>query len=367
MVPVVNKKYRYILLYSAKAACTSLRTLYLDVHRDELTEKQLAQLDWYHNLNEVQAYDPGADYSDYFTYVITRNPYSRIVSAYLDQYVYACNEGMRQMLAECPPAAGKPSTFIEFLEYLKTVPDELRDSHVQSQAYFAYAESVVTPANFFYRLFRKKPQNAFGVRYCGDISGFNKHTQYVFKRVFRRDPAKLRFALEKLGEVSKHNSSFYGKTDFEDAACLDASTLNQLVFAPKPQDFFNKTRARELVDEIYQQDFELFGYRKGDIPQKGASSEVDAVPQDLDWEMYIRLNPDLPRDQIYNERTVVRHYLEFGRFEEHLRAYKIEAPAGFDWQRYLLLHADLQAAGITTEHAAIEHYISYGIREEREI
>jgi hypothetical protein len=58
--------------------------------------------------------------------------------------------------------------------------------------------------------------------------------------------------------------------------------------------------------------------------------------------------------------------LEFGRFEIHLRAYKLEAPAGFDWQRYLNLHNDLPKAGIATESAAIEHYVSYGIREGRE-
>jgi hypothetical protein len=75
----------------------------------------------------------------------------------------------------------------------------------------------------------------------------------------------------------------------------------------------------------------------------------------------------LPPEHIYNERTVIRHYLEFGRFESVPRAYRIEAPDGFDWRRYLSLNDDLPAAGITTELAAIEHYISYGIREQREI
>jgi hypothetical protein len=75
----------------------------------------------------------------------------------------------------------------------------------------------------------------------------------------------------------------------------------------------------------------------------------------------------LPLAGITNQRSVIRHYLEFGRFEATPRAYKIEAPEGFDWQRYLQLNTDLKAEGILTEMAATQHYISYGIRQDRPI
>ena len=51
MIPIVNKKYKYILLYSAKSGCSSIRSLYLDLHRDEMSEEQLSGLNFYHNLN----------------------------------------------------------------------------------------------------------------------------------------------------------------------------------------------------------------------------------------------------------------------------------------------------------------------------
>ena len=366
MIPIVNDKYKYILLYSAKAGCTSLRSLYLDVHGDELSETQLQKLDKYHNLNEVQLFDPAANYSNYFTYTITRNPYSRVVSAYLDQYVFARNAGVRKMLEDCPPKEGEPQDFIAFLHYLKTVPDAQRDTHFQSQSYFAYTDMVVTQASPRYRFLGQKPGHAFGVRYSGDIACFNKHSEKVFKRIFKRDKTKLSFALEKINQLKRRNSSFYGEQEYLNAASMPLHELDEIVYAPKPQDFYADEQAINLVSDIYSDDFDLFSYERNKIPQKSPSKEIDLVPKDFDWRMYLRLNPDLPLDEIYNERSVVRHYLEFGRFEIHLRAYKLEAPTGFDWQRYLNLHDDLPKAGIATESAAIEHYVSYGIREGRE-
>ena len=374
MIPIVNEKYKYILLYSAKAGCTSLRSLYLDVHRDELSDVQLGQLDWYHNLNEVQAFDPQRDYSDYFSYTITRNPYSRVVSAYLDQYVFARNSGVKKMMLDCPPQNNPkkptnidPQNFIEFLQYLKTVPDHQRDTHFQTQSFFAYADMVVTQSSPRYRWLKQKPDHAFGVQYSGDISEFDKHSIKAFKRIFKHDKQKLRNAIAAISQVKRRNASFYGEQDYPNAATLPLAELDELVFAPKPQDFYIDAEAVDLVNEIYANDFELFSYKQNEIPSKNASKEIELIPDDFNWRMYIRLNPDLPKDEIYNERSVVRHYLEFGLFEEHPRAYKIVAPIGFEWQRYLSLHVDLPKAGITNELAAIEHYISFGIRENREI
>ena len=365
MIPIVNHKYKYILLYSAKSGCTPLRSLYLSVHKDELNQAEIASLDGYHNLNIVQPYDPSADYSDYYAYTITRNPYGRVVSAFLDQYVYARNPGVQAMMAASPPDI-EPDCFIEFLEYLKLVPDALRDTHFQSQGFFQYASMVVTPQlSIRYRLLGQRPPHAFGVNLAGDISNFNQHTANAFKRIFKGDKLKYRFALDQLHKMRRKNSSFYGERDYAEASKLSVAELDSMVFAPKPQDFYADARAIELVNEIYKNDFSLFGYSLNSIPHKQVSKEIELIPGDFDWKMYLRLNPDLPHAGITNERAIIRHYLENGRFETTPRAYKIEAPAGFDWRRYLKLNRDLEDLGIVSEEAAIEHYISYGIRQDR--
>ncbi len=364
MTPVVNHQYKYLFLYSAKVGCTSLRQLYLALHFDELTSEQQQKLDRYHNINEIQPAEFGRDYSDYFSYIITRNPYPRIVSAFLDQYVYARSEAVECMFDEFANGA-RPNNFVEFLDTLKDIPDECRDSHFQSQSCCGFAPHMITKQNKKFRYFGIRPEGAFAIDFFGDIGDFNEHMIKVYRRIFKSDQNKLKQALAALEQLKKHNSSFYGSADFNDAAQLTVSELDELVFAPKPQDFYRSEKVVQLVNQIYQHDFLNFAYTEGDIPVKPKSKEIELVPEDFDWKMYIRLNPDLPADEIYNERGAVRHFLEFGRFEEHLRAFKIEAPEGFDWQRYLSLHADLREAGINSESAAIEHYISYGIRELR--
>lgn len=365
MIPVVNEKYKYLFLYSAKVGCTSLRQLYLSVHNDELTPEQLSQLDLYHNINKIHPMLEGKDYADYYTFIITRNPYARIVSAFLDQYVYAQNDSVKKMLAEQAGGA-KPNNFIEFLQVLKSIPDGKRDSHFQTQSLCPHDWQMVTKQNKRYRWLRIKPKNGLAVDYVGDISGFNKHMKAIYQHIFKRDKSKLNFALEQLAEIEKKNSLFYTDEDFKDAAQLSVSQLDNMVFAPKPQDFYNSETVISLVNQIYHLDFINFGYEKNKIPKKAASEESAMLPDDFDWRTYLLLNTDLPREQIYNQRGVVRHYLEFGRFDMPPRSYKVEAPEGFDWQRYLSLHADLPASGITTEREALVHYLSFGIHEGRE-
>lgn len=366
MTPVVNHKYKYLFLYSAKVGCTSLRQLYLALHNDEFSDTQKSDLDLYHNLNEIQPAVIGEEYNGYFSYLITRNPYPRIVSAFLDQYVYARSERVEHMFDTYANGV-RPNSFKEFLHVLRNIPDEERDSHFQTQSFCGFAPQIVTTQNKKFRYFGIKPDGAFAIGKFGDIGGFNDHMLKVYKRIFKRDKKKLAEAIVALDNLKKRNSSFYGPKNFEDAAELTVGELDALMFAPKPQDFYRSNEVTQLVDEIYYRDFINFAYKQGDVPQKQESKEISLIPDDFDWQTYIRLNPDLPPDEIYNERGAIRHFLEFGRFEKYLRAYKIEAPAGFDWQRYLTLHGDLRAAGISTEMAAIEHYISYGIREERTI
>ena len=321
MIPVVNDRYRFIFFYAAKSGCSSLRKLYLMLHGDELDQIQKDELRLYHNLNEVCPYDEEKDYADYFKYIITRNPYSRIVSAFLDQYVYACQDGVREMLSSC--SNPRPKNFVEFLRMLKEISEDKRDSHFQSQSYFPYCQHTVTSRNWKFRWFGIKPEGSLVLNYHGDISGFNHHMLQVFKRIFKNNPEKLSEAVELLNKVEKRNSLFYSTDDYPNAAIMDIDELDELVFAPKPQDFYRTAEVIELVDDLFHWDFQNFGYKKGEIPQKKASKEIKNLPADLDWEMYIKLNPDLPQSEIYNKRGVVRHYLEFGQYEESPRPYKV--------------------------------------------
>jgi len=355
------------MFYSAKAGCTSMRNLFLKLHADELEEEQAAKRVAYHNLNEIFPYQSDKNYSDYYQFCISRNPFGRVVSAFLDQYTYAQNSGVQRMLANTPPEDGPPQTFVDFLEYLKDVPDELRDSHFQTQSYYGHSIKVKVTRNWFKRYYyRDKP--CVTLNYAGDVSSFNKSMQKAYDKIFRREPEMHKKAMYELSQIKKMNSSFYGKETYENAATLTLTELDQLVFAPKPQDFYTDNRVRELVREIYAQDFKLFGYDSSVIPQKKFSPEIEAVPDDFDWQVYLLLAPDLRLLGLDKERTVVRHFLQFGQFEiDSSRFYKIEAPEGFVWQNYIAAHGDLVAAGIDNERDAIIHYLSHGFNEGRDM
>ncbi len=366
MIPIVNDKYKYILLYSAKVACTSLRKLYLEVHQDEFNDEQKSHLRDYHNVNEIQRYDVEKDYSGYTTIAISRNPYARIISAFLDQFVYARNQRVEQMLDASPPDK-MPDNFLEFLRYLRDVPDKLRDTHFQTQSFLPFSLTVVTRRCWRYWVPRKKKSQPFRIRYDGDIATYKQHFRWLYRRVLKQDASKYELASAALEAQAKTNSLFYSDQDFPNAALMSVADLDALVFAPKPQDFLNNAEVVELIQDIYHEDFRLFAYRVSDLPHKKPSKEIADLPADFDWQMYRRLNPDLACEQIHNERSYIRHYLEYGRFEGPNRAWKLEAPSEFDWQRYLNLHDDLPAAGIKTEEAAIEHYLCWGIAEGRAI
>ena len=348
------------MFYSAKVACTSLRVLYLAIHQQEFSDQQNEQLDGYHNLLEVLPFDPEQDYSGYFKFYISRNPYGRIVSAFLDQYVYAQNSGVQKMLQRTPPKNGKPNTFIEFLEYLKTVPDGDRDTHFQSQTYFKFDKKITTKR----RLFSKRDKDEIHLNYVGDMSKFNHHLRSVYRKIFKASPVISKQAQAEINVVKKFNSSFYGDKDHQDAALIELDQLEQ-IFAPKPQDFFISGKARTLVQEIYAEDFRLFNYDLKLVPHKAVSPEFAAIPDDFDWQTYLLLSPDLVIQGLTSERKVIRHYLEFGRFETESRSYQMVAPEGFSWEEYLALNEDLEKSGIDNERDAIIHYLSYGRNEKR--
>lgn len=80
------------------------------------------------------------------------------------------------------------------------------------------------------------------------------------------------------------------------------------------------------------------------------------IPEDFDWQIYLKINPDLT---IKTPLFAINHYLEYGNSEK--RRYS-ELPYDFNWQVYLKINPDLT---IKTPDFARRHYLEYGIREKR--
>ncbi|NND82843.1 MAG: sulfotransferase family 2 domain-containing protein [Gammaproteobacteria bacterium] len=351
MIPVVNHELRYVMFYSAKVASSALRELFVGLHVPVVE----GEVDRYHNLHAEFAPRPDQDYAGFFSYQVTRNPYSRLISAYLDQYVYA---GLPIKVGDEASANGdKDLNFTDFIRALEQVPDAERDVHFQSQssqASFAHISSLA----------QRKPDLIADVKSLG--SCLKAAYSEIFQRAGRDVASELVLVQRLVSERESRNSLYYAEQSYADAAQLSPAVLRAMVAAPKAQDFYLSAEIRATVQRIYQNDFASYGYSPDSVPQAKPSADLQLIPADFDWRTYLELNPDLALAGMQSEREVVRHYLEFGRLEDIPRAYKVIAPAGFEWQKYLAKNPDLGAGGISDERAAVVHYLGFGVREGRQ-
>ena len=75
-----SKKYNYIIGWNAKSGCTLLRNIFLELHKNEITnitnEHHSIERDFPlpSNINNIPVY------------ILVRNPYSRIVSMFTNKY-----------------------------------------------------------------------------------------------------------------------------------------------------------------------------------------------------------------------------------------------------------------------------------------
>jgi hypothetical protein len=84
------------------------------------------------------------------------------------------------------------------------------------------------------------------------------------------------------------------------------------------------------------------------------------LPNNFNWKGYIYLNNDLKH--ITTKTECINHYLNFGYFEK--RKYEIELPDNFEWEHYLKINPELKEK-IKTKEKAIEHYLKRGFFENR--
>jgi len=84
------------------------------------------------------------------------------------------------------------------------------------------------------------------------------------------------------------------------------------------------------------------------------------LPNDFNWEVYLKFNKDLPRS--YNESDCINHYLKFGKKEN--RFYKeVSLPKDFNWKTYLILNKDLPR-NFTKKECCL-HYLTFGEKDNR--
>ena len=81
-----SPKYNYIAYYCAKSGCSSLKHLFIDLHKEELSQDVQSQL-ISHTAKASFMLPNDFDTKSVPKFILVRNPYLRAVSMYINKYV----------------------------------------------------------------------------------------------------------------------------------------------------------------------------------------------------------------------------------------------------------------------------------------
>ncbi len=181
---------------------------------------------------------------DYFKFVFIRNPFARLVSAYLGkivlkesnfQNITMNSNGLRE-IEHIQKQKGRPInhekgvTFREFVEYLTEVDPLEMDPHWRPQSLY-WQDKIFGELHF---------------DFVGRIENMIDDFALISKRLKIDIP------------LSKSNCIHYDKVQVKCVADCSASELRQMGQFPVYQDFYT-TELVQQVKQIYQKDIELYG------------------------------------------------------------------------------------------------------------
>jgi hypothetical protein len=240
-----SPKYNYIAYYCTKAGCSSLKHLFIDLHKGELSLDAQSQLIT-HNAKMLFSIHNNVDVSKTKRFILVRNPYLRAVSMYINKYVGE-NSHIKKNMKEKGITNRFGESFLCFLKFLKDLKKKNLlnkvDGHIYEQSYEYNPNDkiqIIKLENFeegikkFYR--KKFKDDIFFLNKVDELFSENTKSYYANK-------TKIYDTLE---SQEVFNANFNKKSD---------------VVIPNYNGFYNK-ETKELVDSIFHDDFVNFGYDK---------------------------------------------------------------------------------------------------------
>ncbi len=165
---------------------------------------------------ELSMADVRALESEYFLFAFVRNPFSRVVSAYLDKVASGHEPRIREKVESyLERARGSEISFPEFLDFLSA------NNNIKSDAHWMPQETLLT-----------LPIDKFS--YIGNIETFGDDMATIMKRIFGGGNTEL---------CAPHGTSA----------------------SKKVHDFVGEAEKKKIVS-LYARDFELLGYPKDQLP-----------------------------------------------------------------------------------------------------
>lgn len=221
---LVSPKYKFLMGWSAKCGCSSVKRWYLDVHdiRPADLGEPVYKAIGYGNTTFTQVvWNQPELYANYQMFAVVRNPYSRLVSGFVNKYIIESrlqNAGW--------------TTFNEFLEFL-----------VDDKEFKAVDKHHFTP------------------QFSENYRGFTR-AGFSFDRVIKLEQLAdgLKAVSEAIGADLTHvpvaNQTNYG---IPKAAVISVGSMKIADFDKEnipPHQYFYDDKSIALVREIYKLDFQ---------------------------------------------------------------------------------------------------------------
>lgn len=348
MIPIVNDKYQYIFFYNPKSACSVARKLFLDLHRDELTDEHhtlIAALnatgnndDW-SIVHKLFPFDIKRDYSNYYKVTLVRHPLTRFVSAYLNRVVMfqtGRDDLKHYVVQKEGDSATVDYSFKQFFDYIINTPwHDIEDTHYRPQSLLTpgllksgYNPKVTTNSKQQKKFdwpFAKKDSNALNLDAVCRMENLADDLNAAFSTIFKTDNEKLTLLDQLISNLKMMNVTLSDENSVQDACSLSANALQQLPAMPSYESFLDQSSINDLYKK-YKEDYTLFSYSKtiNNNVNKFESNKnahfKDLIPNDFDWQVYLSQNPDLGLNGITSQAKAINHWIHHGRLEN--RRYK---------------------------------------------
>jgi hypothetical protein len=239
-----SPKYKYMAYYCAKSGCSTLRNFFVEAHKKELPEKEQSEVN-VHNAKEYFTLPNNVAVKSLKRFVLVRNPYTRVVSMFMNKFIGTnshIKRNLREKKIENPVKGESFFSFLKLLQHLKkqNLLNKV-DGHVSEQVFNFPSDSDITIMKLenLEEDFVKFYENSFD-------------TKELFQRaqkMFEKDDMHINRT-----KIKKVSGSNVTHQEFKDEKCA----------SPPYEDFYN-TEAKDIVYEIYKEDFKRFEY-SSDLP-----------------------------------------------------------------------------------------------------